>query len=81
MRLEYWNDGYTRPTDWGGRGQPTAFEKVAPTKWTVLIYWISNGYDLYHFDALRKRQNFIAARRLQYEIIQDRTGQSVYRTA
>ena len=62
------------PTDWSGRGQPTAFKKIDPTEWVVLIYYLRGGVRLYKFDAPHHRKNFVISRRLLCEIVQDCLG-------
>ena len=37
-RFEKWHNGHTRPTNWDGQGQPTAYETIKPTIWTGLFY-------------------------------------------
>lgn len=59
-RIEVWHDGSTRPTDWDGKGQPTAWHTDPPTKWTALVTDIKTGNTYMRvFDDKGSRSEFI----------------------
>ena len=62
IRYEKWNDGHTMPTAWSGRGQPTEWQEVKPTRWSALIYWQPAGitnHTLRHFASKAERDQYV----------------------
>ena len=58
-RFEKWHNGQTMPTDWDGRGQPTAWKTTPPTEWTGLVY-LDEGCKLKRFDSKEERDEWVS---------------------
>ena len=59
-RFEKYHNGHTMPTDWDGRGQPTAWRTEPPTIWMALRYTIDTGaVKLMRFLDKESRDNWV----------------------